>query len=51
MDEHCIAFYITLSILIYARSVRFRIKLLMDLTKVERKSKEINEIIKKEKLI
>ena len=44
-------FILPLSILIYARSVRFRIKLLMDLTKVERKSKEINEIIKKEKLI
>lgn len=44
-------FILPLSILIYARSVRFRIKLLMDLTKMERKSKEINEIIKKEKLI
>ena len=44
-------FILPLSILIYARSVRFRIKMLMDLTKVERKSKEINEIIKKEKLI
>ena len=44
-------FILPLSILIYARSVRFRIKLLMDLTKVERKSKEINEIIKKEKII
>ena len=44
-------FILPLSILIYARSVRFRIKLLMDLTKVERKTKEINEIIKKEKLI
>ena len=44
-------FILPLSILVYARSVRFRIKLLMDLTKVERKTKEINEIIKKEKLI
>ena len=44
-------FILPLSILIYARSVRFRIKLLIDLTKVERKTKEINEIIKKEKLI
>ena len=44
-------FILPLSILVYARSVRFRIKLLMDLTKVEIKTKEINEIIKKEKLI
>lgn len=43
-------FILPLSILIYARSVRFRIKLLMDLTKVERKSKEINEIIKRKNL-
>ena len=44
-------FIIPLSIFVYARSIRFRIKLLIDLTKVERKIKEINEIIKKEKLI
>ena len=44
-------FILPLSIIVYARSVRFRIKLLIDLTKVERNSKEINEIIKKEKLI
>ena len=39
------------SIFVYARSIRFRIKLLIDLTKVERKAREINKIIKKEKLI
>lgn len=37
--------------IVYIRSIRFRIKLLIDLTKVESKVKEINQIIKKEELI
>ena len=40
-----------LNIFIYARSIRFRIKLLIDLTKVEAKIKEINNIIRNEKYI
>lgn len=40
-----------LNAFIYVRSIRFRIKLLIDLTKVESKVKEINQIIKKEELI
>ena len=39
------------SIFVYARSIRFRIKLLIDLTKVEKKVREIDNIINKEKLI
>ena len=39
------------SIFVYARSIRFRIKLLIDLTKVEKKVREIDYIINKEKLI
>ena len=39
------------SLFIYARSIRSRYKLLIDLTKIETKTREINEIIKKEKLI
>ena len=39
------------NIFVYLRSVRFRIKLYIDLTKVEVRIKEINQIIKKEKLI
>ena len=40
-----------LNIFIYARSIRFRIKLFIDLTKVEAKIKEINNIIRNEKYI
>ena len=40
-----------LNTFIYARSIRFRIKLLIDLTKVEAKIKEINNIIRNEKYI
>lgn len=39
------------SLLIYARSIRFRSKLLIDITKVEIKTREIIRIIKQEKLI
>ena len=39
------------SIFIYARSIRSRIKLMIDLTKVETRTREIIKIIKKEKLI
>ena len=39
------------NIFVYIRSIRFRIKLLIDLTKVEAKIKEINQIFKKEELI
>ena len=39
------------SIFIYARSIRCRYKLLVDLTKIETKTRDIIEIIKKEKLI
>ena len=42
---------IPVALLIYLRSVRFRIKLFKDLTKLENKIKEINSIIIKEKLI
>ena len=42
---------IPVALLIYLRSVRFRIKLFKDLTKLENKIKEINGIIIKEKLI
>jgi hypothetical protein len=40
-----------INIFIYIRSIRFRIKLLIDLTKVETKTREIIKIIEKEKLI
>ena len=40
-----------LSLFIYVRSIRFRIKLLIDLTKVETRTREIMKIIKKEELI
>ena len=39
------------NIFVYVRSIRFRIKLFIDLTKVEAKIREINQIIKKEELI
>ena len=42
---------IPVALLIYLRSVRFRIKLFKDLTKLENRIKEINSIIIKEKLI
>ncbi len=39
------------SLLVYIRSIRFRTKLLIDITKVEIKTREIVRIIKREKLI
>ena len=39
------------ALLIYLRSVRFRIKLMKDLTKLENRTKDIKNIIVKEKLI
>ena len=39
------------SLLVYIRSIRFRMKLLIDITKVEIKTREIIKIIKQEKLI
>ena len=40
-----------ISILVYARAIRFRIKLLKDLIRIEIRTREIIKIIKKEKLI
>ena len=40
-----------INIIVYIRSIRFRIKLLIDLTKVETRIREIIKILKKEKLI
>ena len=40
-----------ISLLVYARSIRGRIKLMIELTKVETKTREIINIIKREKLI
>ena len=40
-----------ISLIVYARSIRCRIKLKRELTKVETKTKEIINIIKREKLI
>ena len=40
-----------INIFIYIRSIRFRIKLLIDLTKIETKTREIIKIREKEKLI
>lgn len=39
------------NIFVYIRSIRFRIKLFIDLTKVEAKIRDINQVIKKEELI
>ena len=44
-------FVLPVNIFIYSRSIRFRFKLLGDLTKVETKTREIIKIIKKEELI
>lgn len=49
--NYIVIFILPLSLFIYARSIRFRIKLLIDLTKVETRTREIMKIIKKEKLI
>ncbi len=43
-------FLLPINIFVYARSIRFRIKLLIDLTKVETRVREIMKIIKKENL-
>ena len=40
-----------INVIVYIRSIRFRIKLLIDLTKVETRIREIIKILKKEKLI
>ena len=40
-----------INIIVYIRSIRFRIKLLIDLTKIETRTREIIKILKKEKLI
>ena len=39
------------NIFVYIRAIRFRVKLYKDLTKVEAKIRDINQIIKKEQLI
>ena len=50
--ENILVFMVSpINAIVYIRSIRFRIKLLIDLTKVESKVKEINQIIKKEELI
>ena len=43
-------FILPINIFVYARAIRFRIKLLIDLTKVETRVREIMKIIKKENL-
>ena len=44
-------FVLPISILVYLRAIRFRIKLLKDLIRIEIRTREIIKIIKKEKLI
>lgn len=52
MWMNCILLFILpISILVYVRAIRFRIKLLKDLIKIEIRTREIIKIIKKEKLI
>ena len=52
MWMNCILLFILpINILVYARAIRFRIKLLKDLIKIEIRTREIIKIIKKEKLI